>query len=599
MPGLLGAFGIKNINEEQVKKSINLNEICSEKCFNEKEILICLTSLRKEDHKFPYYEDSKYVIAIIGEIINFSSTIKWPELIDIYESNSFSKFSDFSGNFGILIYEKNNRITIVTDHLGVYPLYYLHDKSTFVFSTSISTFTRIPHETKFNEKWLHEFLYYNYPISTQSLLNDIERIPAASILEFDLTNNKTNLIKYSSMLKKSENLLLGQEALEYCQNIISKKIQKYFEGDKPVLSALSAGLDTRFIISQIPSNSKVELYTFGVKGTPDLKNASRIAKYINLPHTKIYFDNNFLEKLPNSMYETVRFSGGEQSIKRSHLLFAYTSLCEHYHDFPIILSGVSGNQVFRGKISFPSVISYDVKDTFVDGKFHLNFNFFSKMLVRYDDFSDYINQTYNELSSTLGNLQDPESQLNYISYILIPRYFGGEAAIANNYTFFRIPYWDVDILKLAYETEFSNLSFSEFQSGKIKGYKREIMLANQIYHSKIKKLKNISLRGIPISVITKDNKNLFKLHKIKRIINFYRKKHQPPLENWSLWFKTTLKKEIDFLLKKDTRLLQYVKKDFIDDAIDTNNTYWISKFASTEIILRLIENKWNKLQRRN
>ncbi len=68
-----------------------------------------------------------------------------------------------------------------------------------------------------------------------------------------------------------------------------------------------------------------------------------------------------------------------------------------------------------------------------------------------------------------------------------------------------------------------------------------------------------------------------------------------PLEDWSLWlFEKNPEFLRDLLCSSDAQIVQYIEKSFIQQQIDSRNTQMIGKLATTEIILRLINNRWHR-----
>ncbi|NIO43854.1 MAG: hypothetical protein GTO41_29125, partial [Burkholderiales bacterium] len=53
---------------------------------------------------------------------------------------------------------------------------------------------------------------------------------------------------------------------------------------------------------------------------------------------------------------------------------------------------------------------------------------------RFEEFRSRIDRVLDDLEQEYGEFQDPEAYLSYLMYEAGPRYFGGQAAIANTFS---------------------------------------------------------------------------------------------------------------------------------------------------------------------
>ena len=97
---------------------------------------------------------------------------------------------------------------------------------------------------------------------------------------------------------------------------------------------------------------------------------------------------------------------------------------------------------------------------------------------RFAAFNDRIESSLDSLEDEYGEFQDPEAYLSYLMYEAGPRYFGGQAAIANSFSTFRTPFWDPDIIELGYRLQDATLGFSA--TGPSKDDYRETLIQTAI-----------------------------------------------------------------------------------------------------------------------
>ncbi len=65
-------------------------------------------------------------------------------------------------------------------------------------------------------------------------------------------------------------------------------------------------------------------------------------------------------------------------------------------------------------------------------------------------------------------------------------------------------------------------------------------------------------------------------------------------ENWPLWYQTALSEEVNQLLGKDSFIREYVSAEFVKQQIEETNIHWLGKMVTAEIVLRLIDNGWQR-----
>src|SRR4030042_2893136 len=101
--------------------------------------------------------------------------------------------------------------------------------------------------------------------------------------------------------------------------------------------------------------------------------------------------------------------------------------------------------------------------------------------------------------------------MSFLIYEVSPKYFAGEQAVASNYITLRSPYWDDEIISLAYEISLSTIGFSESLPRKDK-YLEAVLQANLIKTNK--ELSKLLIGGIPLNAFSVNNKFIYNLFRI-------------------------------------------------------------------------------------
>jgi asparagine synthetase B (glutamine-hydrolysing) len=605
MPGILGVFGINtdSINKSSLIETINLCGTDETQTLLTDNGFMAISSLKDIPLKGAlYYEDKNFISSFSGDLVDYDS-IPWEGIINECKSSSFERFSELRGRFAIAVYDKKSmRLYLISDCTSQFPLYYSLTNEYFAFSTANPTFTRLPHKPIFNTNWLYEYIFFNYPIGQTTFLKEVQKMPPSSVLRYDLYTADLKVVQYSKFFEKSKRLLNGQKALDKCTEVFQDRVPKYFRGDQSILSAITGGFDSRTLLSFAPAQVDLETYTYGVPGCWDLQEVSDFAQKLEFPHKYIFFDDKFTDLLPRLIYDTVRLSGGLQGILRSTLSYVYKTLSENGQSVPISINGISGGQLFRGDSHVPSLISFGMERLLSTGDVHIDHDFYSAVFgERFGEFEKHLMDTAERISTDYGDFSRPEAHLSFFVYEVGPKHFGGEAAIADNYTIFRVPYWDKDIIQLAYEIEYSTLEFSHFSTKKDE-YRENVMQAYLI--SQNPGYKNIPIKGLPVTVFASDNRLLYQLNRaIRRGPGWFRRRFfftSLAVEDWLNWFKYVLNSEFDKLLNDDSIITNYIDAKFIFEMKELcsarpsiSSIHWLGKLVTLEILLHLIENEWN------
>jgi hypothetical protein len=177
-------------------------------------------------------------------------------------------------------------------------------------------------------------------------------------------------------------------------------------------------------------------------------------------------------------------------------------------------------------------------------------------------------------------------------YVVGPRYFSGEAAIANSVTTFRNPYWDPDIVRLGYELRYATLGSSESVTS------RDTFREAQAQASVIAanpRCSEVSYGGLPINVYATGNRAAYQIFRAARKVRSVMQRRRFIYgEDWSQWYRSAMSEEIQQLLGDESRVREYVTAEFIDKAVSETNVHWLGKLLTAEYTLRLVENGWRR-----
>lgn len=598
MTGMLGSIKIDKINVEYLVDTIDTFKLCDRHIIKFDKGILALASHKSPLKSTRYFKNEKWIIIFNGDLIDHLS-IPYEDIIKNLEKRNFDYFEKKNGIFSIAAYNKtDSKMILISDRLSVSPLFYFINENEIHFSSSMATFSRLEIKLEFDENWLYDYIFFNYPIGDTTFFKEIKRMPAASILEINLINNSYSFYEYADNFKKESNLIKGNEALDKGLKIFSERIPKYYKGNCNKICSLTGGWDARTVLSTCQNSEELLTYTYGIEGSSDLEQAKITAKSININHEEINFDKDFLNKLPEYILETVLVTGGLQNILRSSLLHVYKYLY-HKKPFPIFLNGIYLDSIYRGHMNSPFMISNNMKLLMKGNNIKLD-NFKEIFKERnYNLFSHRISKKINTISR-YGNIEKQDFHLSFLLYETLRNYFGGEVVIANEFGTIRIPSIDSELINFAYRNIYSTLTFSELGNHQ-RGNNRENILQALVISKNNYELSKTYANGIiRPNIILKGNYYFLVYCTYKKILITIKNKLKQeddisPLEDWNYWLNNVHKKFIDNLIfTKESRLNRYIKEEYLEKTKKERNIQIIGKLTTIEIILRLIESKWER-----
>ena len=295
--------------------------------------------------------DRKRILAANGEIYNhreirkelsenysFQTGSDCEVILALYEEKGIHFLNDLNGIFAFALYdEEKENYLIARDHMGIIPLYMGWDKNQVFYIAS---------ELK----------------ALEGVCEQIELFPPGHYL----TNNDLKPVKwynprwvdYRFVSEKETNLKLLRDAL--CQ-----AVKRQLMSDVPYGVLLSGGLDSSITsaVAKLYADKRVEsddqkkawwptLHSFavGLKGSPDLKAAQKVADYIGTVHHEIIFTiQEGLDAIKDVIYHLETYD--VTTVRASTPMFLMARAIKSM-GIKMVLSGEGSDEIFGGYLYF-------------------------------------------------------------------------------------------------------------------------------------------------------------------------------------------------------------------------------------------------------
>jgi asparagine synthase (glutamine-hydrolysing) len=204
----------------------------------------------------------------------------------LYEKLGDNFASQLNGAFIIAIWDKTrHRLLIVNDRFGLYPLFYTCRAGRLIFAPEMKA---ILCDEAFPRKLdltaLAQYIRFQHLLGGRTFFEDIELLPGASLLTYDLFTASCSVGPYWSFDEIPYRPNVGfDEAVEEAGRLLRSAVQR-LSGDayRPGVY-LSGGLDSRTILGMIERRPVVSL-TYGVHNCRDVYYARRIARAVGSDH---------------------------------------------------------------------------------------------------------------------------------------------------------------------------------------------------------------------------------------------------------------------------------------------------------------------------
>ncbi len=237
---------------------------------------------------------ARYVIVFNGEIYNFKELRKeYFESSDNFKSSSdtevilnlYIKYGPkmlelLNGMFSICIFDlKENLFFLARDRLGIKPLYYYYDDSTFIAASEIKPFLRYPgFKFELNGQKFSEYLCFRYIAGEQTLYKNIYECSPGTYMIFK--NGKISKHRYWQ-LSESDPIYNLNEGKSKLIEELRKSINYQLISDVEIGTQLSGGIDSSLIANYAFGAKMNYKKSFSISVNDEDHNEEEYIRYVN------------------------------------------------------------------------------------------------------------------------------------------------------------------------------------------------------------------------------------------------------------------------------------------------------------------------------
>lgn len=411
----------------------------------------------------PVYNEARDIVLLMaGECfcdrntpVSFCSTNKHiaPEIVlKLYEQYGVAFTKYLNGWFsGVILDARRDNALLFTDRYGIQKLYTYYENDTLVFASEVKALLKgFPKLKNIEMKNIAEYICYDCVLNNRTYFSGIEILPGGHFLTYSQGKIKTECYFDPSSLEHRSRLN-ASDFEEQLGDTFKTAVSRYLGGEKTAL-ALTGGMDTRLIMSCLPSAKSDTLTTLTYGGmyrdSRDVMLARKVAGSCGLDHNVIRLGSEFLSRYPEQALRGIYISDGMADV--TTLDMVYLANCARLYGQTMVM-GTFGSQVL-GRVK--RALRYRLPN---DELFN-------------EDFKTYINNSSNGLQEF-----QHEHNLTYVLKREIPWYWSRFSVPQMSQMDIRHPFLDNDFIEMLYSAPEEGYDGSVFEVAAIKKFNRDLL----------------------------------------------------------------------------------------------------------------------------
>ncbi len=257
----------------------------------------------------------------------------------------------FIGMFAFAIYDKQAKeMYIFRDRVGVKPLYYYHDKDTFIFASEIRAIKTYKEDLRVNKEALNEYMQFQYISSGLSIYEDCYRLAPGHYLTYSIETKEIKIEEYWSILpffEKPKFQKSEKELVDELEALLIDSFKYRMVSDVPVGVFLSGGIDSSVVAAILQKHyGNIHTFTIGFKEAKynEATFAKDLANHLGTVHTEEFLSAQDAGEILKEFVEIYDEPFGDSSGIPTTLVCKMAK----EHDIKVVLSADGGDEVFCG-----------------------------------------------------------------------------------------------------------------------------------------------------------------------------------------------------------------------------------------------------------
>ena len=343
-------------------------------CHNEASVAfghrrLSIVDLTETGHQPMVSASGRFVITYNGEIYNaidlrkdlevkghkFRGTSDTEAILEACEVYGIeAAVQKLIGMFAFALWDQRDRkLHLVRDRLGIKPLYWGFNKETLFFGSQVKSFR--PHplwQPELNSEILPNYFRFCYIPAPSSIYKGIAKLTPGCIATIE-SQDKITVKPYWTLeeaiqegrSKSSE--LAPSQWVDQLDILLKDAVKKCMVSDVPIGAFLSGGIDSSAVVALMQAQSSTPVQTFSIgfdeAGYNEAPNAAAVARHLGTQHHELYLKSSealdIIPTIPQWCDEPFADSSQIPTFLVSRLAQSHLKVC---------LSGDGGDELFAG-----------------------------------------------------------------------------------------------------------------------------------------------------------------------------------------------------------------------------------------------------------
>ncbi len=208
--------------------------------------------------------------------------------------------------------EQQQRLTLISDRFGMRPLYWARVNGALAFASEIKALLAVPGlSSKTSSDGLAQFFAFGQYFGERTSIDAISVLPAASVLEFDLSTGRVQVQSYGGVGPASSPPATLEATLDAVAEAFVASVERQTSDTRGLGLSLSGGLDARTILAVVPGHIPLTTVSLGIPGSIDHRAAGALSDLAGRPHHEQMLDGSFLSRFEDHLRQMVRLTDGQ------------------------------------------------------------------------------------------------------------------------------------------------------------------------------------------------------------------------------------------------------------------------------------------------
>jgi asparagine synthase (glutamine-hydrolysing) len=271
-------------------------------------------------------------------------------LIEAYRAWGENCLAHLNGMFSFCIYDNVKRhLFLARDRAGEKPLFYYHVPGKFMFASELKALMADPTFPRtLDVEGLNYYLMYGYIPGAQSILRNVQKLPAGHCMIYDLANDALKVWPYWQLPQPKDNPRITTEDLAHeLEMLLEDAVKRQLVADVPIGVLLSGGIDSSIVTAIASRVTTKPVRTFTIS-FPEYKEydespyARLVASHFGTEHTELAAESATVDLL----YDLAKQY--DEPLADSSMLPTYLVSRLIRRHATVALGGDGGDELFGG-----------------------------------------------------------------------------------------------------------------------------------------------------------------------------------------------------------------------------------------------------------